>query len=343
MQNEITKRTLLLDKRGRIAQSGWSRRMNYVYNRERAHINPVNLKEWNFYQFIKDHIVVQLTIGHLSYAHNAAVTVLDLDTGKRLLDWSVIRPLRGPRLDDSPEWPGSIAFSGGSDPRYQLRFRVTKKKRYLDFAPVSRPGELTCDAPELHLELENDPGNEKMVIATPFAESPYKFYLNCKENFYHVEGSILWGRPGGIDLNGATGVLDWGRGIWPYRHEWWWGNLSARVDGADFGFNLGWGFGDLSRATENVYFYKRKAYKLGTLQVERKGGYMGPWHIKDDAGKIELHFHPIYDNYTERKLAVVDTSCHQVFGLFDGWAETEDGQIEFCNLLSFIEHAVNRW
>ena len=58
-QREITEKTILLDKRGRLAEPGWARRMNYVYNREKARKNPFNLKEWNFYQFIKGHWVVQ--------------------------------------------------------------------------------------------------------------------------------------------------------------------------------------------------------------------------------------------------------------------------------------------
>ena len=117
------------------------------------------------------------------------------------------------------------------------------------------------------------------------------------------------------------------------------------MDGADFAFNIGWGFGDLRCATENVYFYRRKAYKLGTLRVEREGGFMDSWHIKGEAGKraMELCFRPIYDNYTENKLLVIDTHCNQVFGLFDGWVETDGGRVEFHDLLGFIEHAVNRW
>ena len=121
------------------------------------------------------------------------------------------------------------------------------------------------------------------------------------------------------------------------------GNLTARVGGTDFGFNIGWGFGDLSHATENMFFYKRKAYKLGVLQVEMKGGYMDPWHLKDGEGKLELRFRPIYDNYTENKLLVVNTYCNQVYGLFDGFAVTDEGRLEFHDLLAFIEHAVNRW
>lgn len=56
-----------------------------------------------------------------------------------------------------------------------------------------------------------------------------------------------------------------------------------------------------------------------------------------------LHFKPLYDNYTENKMLVVNTHCNQVFGLFKGWVETDEGRVEFCDLLAFIEHAVNRW
>lgn len=76
-----------------------------------------------------------------------------------------------------------------------------------------------------------------MAIATPFTK-PRQFYLNCKENYYRAFGLA---RFGGLtaDLDGAAGLLDWGRGIWPYRHEWWWGSLSAVVGGAELGLNIG--------------------------------------------------------------------------------------------------------
>ena len=333
MQREITEKTVLLDPKGRLAAPGWARRMHYVYNREQARINPVNLKEWNFYQFIKDRWAVQLTIGHVSYACNVTATLLNLDTGEKR-EVSRMKLFHVPALDRDPEGPSVNEYR---DRNFLMRFEVTDWARLLTFQGKSGQwGDVS-----IRLEVENDPENHKMVIATPF-QRPHQFYLNYKENYYTAGG---FARFGGlqVDLDGAAGLLDWGRGIWPYRHEWWWGNLTARVDGADFGFNIGWGFGDLSHATENVYFYKRKAYKLGTLQVEREGGYMDPWHLKDSMGDLELHFRPIYDNYTENKLLVVDTHCNQVYGLFDGRAKTDGGPVEFHGLPAFIEHAVNRW
>ena len=333
MQREITEKTVLLDPKGRLAAPGWARRMHYVYRREQAHKTPFTLKEWNFYQFIKDRWVVQLTIGHVSYACNVTATLLNLDTGEKR-EAGRMKLFHVPVLDRDPEQPSVNEFR---DKGFLMRFEVTDRARRLAFSGKSGEwGNIS-----IRLDVENDPDNQKMVIATPFRR-PHQFYLNYKENYYRADGFARFGDLT-VSLDGASGLLDWGRGIWPYRHEWWWGNLTAQVDGADFGFNIGWGFGDLRHATENVYFYKQKAYKLGVLQVEREGGYMDPWCLKDPSGGLELHFRPIYDNYTENKLLVVDTHCHQVYGLFDGSAVTDKGRIEFHDLLAFVEHAVNRW
>ena len=32
-----------------------------------------------------------------------------------------------------------------------------------------------------------------------------------------------------IDLNNDLGVMDWGRGIWPYKTYWIWGSADGRI------------------------------------------------------------------------------------------------------------------
>lgn len=333
MQHQVTGTAPLLDGRGRLCEPGWASRMNFIYNREQARKNPFNLKEWNFYQFIKDRWVVQLTIGHLSYACSVTAGLLNLDTGEKR-EANSFKLFHIPALDRDPEGPSASEYRDGD---FLMRFEVGEARRLLTFRGRSaRWGEV-----EVRLEVENDPANEKMVIATPFAR-PHQFYLNYKENYYRASGFARFGELA-VELDGAAGLLDWGRGIWPYRHEWWWGSLSAVVDGAELGLNIGWGFGDLRRATENMFFYRRRAYKLGALQLNMEGGYLDPWRLTEEDGRLELRFTPLYDNYTQNKLAVVDTHCHQVYGLFDGWAQADGGRVELRRLLGFIEHAVNRW
>lgn len=334
MEYEVKKKTLLLDQNGHLTQKGYATKMNFIYNRGNVKSFPLKLKEWNFYQFIKDHYSLQLTLGHVSYMCSVAATLINLDTGEKY-ELGTMKPLYVPNLDKNPEEASFNEFMGKD---FYLYFQVADKKRMLYVKGSNKKYKHV----EIKIVMENDLDNEKMVIATPF-DKPEQFYLNYKENYYRGTGTVQFDDLV-VDFDGCTGLIDWGRGVWPYSHEWFWGNLTGHIDEEPFGFNIGWGFGDLSHATENMYFYKKKAYKVGELLVERnEKDYMKPWKLRDKENKIQMTFTPIYDNYTQNKYVVIDTHCDQVYGYFDGVIETEDGPKEFTHVLAFIEHAVNRW
>lgn len=333
-QHEITKKTPLLDADGNLLVRGYATKMNVVYNREKVKSFPLKLKEWNFYQIQKDHYSLQLTLGHVSYMCSVSATLIDIDTGEKW-EFGTMKPLFIPKLDHDPEQESRVEFR---DKDFYLSFQVTTEKRILTVQGSNG----TFSNVDIFIELENDPDNEKMVIVTPF-DRPRQFYLNYKENYYRGMGKVRFDDKM-VDFEGCTGLIDWGRGVWPYCHEWFWGNLTGHIDGVPFGFNIGWGFGDLRLATENMFFYDKKAYKLGALQVERdEGDYMKPWKLRDPDEKLKMTFTPVFDNYTQNKFVVVDTHCDQVYGLFDGVIQTEDGEKEFHHVMAFIEHAVNRW
>ena len=333
-QKEITKKTLLLNHRGQLNEPGYATKMNFVYNRDKARSFPFKLKEWNFYQFIQGDYVIQMTIGHLSYACSVTATLINLKSGKKdaisVMLWFFV-----PELDVDPELKSYCEFKYHN---FMMSFQVCEEERILSFKGSNKEYKNI----DILLRVKNDVANDKMVIATPFAKK-HQFYLNYKENYYEAHGHVTFGETS-VDFDGATGLLDWGRGVWPYKHEWFWGSVSTHLDGVPFGLNIGWGFGDLSNATENMYFYDKKAYKIGVLEVMRdKNDYMAPWHVIDQDGKLEFTFVPIFDNYTENKYVVIDTHCHQVYGYFSGEIETPYGRKKFKDVLGFIEHAVNRW
>ena len=125
-----------------------------------------------------------------------------------------------------------------------------------------------------------------MVIATPFDKDKH-FYYNQKINCMRAEGAVTYGyhnRTYTFDLADSFAVLDWGRGVWTYKNTWYWGSASGLVDGEKFGFNIGYGFGNTSAASENMLFYKGRAHKLSqvTFHIPGDGGkatpdYMRPW------------------------------------------------------------------
>ncbi len=340
MSHEIKHIINAFKKDGSLTDKGYATRMNFIYNRENIRHFPLKLKEWDFYQFHKGHYALQLTIGHLSYIGQGAVTLIDLDTGRK---WSVstLKPLYIPELSRNPEQPGRCEYR---DRDFHMTYEVTATKRRIRFIGSNEQfSEVT-----VQLDIPHDINNDKMVIATPFAK-PTQFYLNYKENYYTCKGAVRFIATDAtnsmeMDFSDACGVLDWGRGVWPYHHEWYWGNMTGYIEDEPFALNIGWGFGDLRHATENMYFYRKKAYKLGKLHTEwDDSNLMKVQHIYDPDGRFDVTFTPFYDNYTENKVMVVDTECHQVYGHFFGTIETDEGRKEFHHILGFIEHAINNW
>lgn len=334
MQNEIQNKILLLNHKGHLNVKGYSKRMNFIYNKAKVRSFPLKLKEWNFYQFIKDKYVLQLTIGHVSYMCNIAITLINIETDERK-SFSIMKPFFKPKLDINPEDESLVEYK---DKNNKIIFNTKENKRLLYFKGNNKEFKNI----EVSIEIENDINNEKMVIATPFKKKK-QFYLNYKENYYFVNGYVMFDELK-VDFNNSQGLIDWGRGVWPYKHEWFWGNLTSFINNVPFGFNIGWGFGNLEYATENMFFYNKKAYKLDKLIVNRDElNYLNPWIIYDKEKTFYVEFDPIYNNYTQNKYIIIDTHCNQLFGKFSGYIILDDKKIEFKNILAFIEHAVNKW
>jgi hypothetical protein len=337
-QIEITKETPWLYEHGRLKECGYARRMVFQYRRNAVKAHPFALKEWDFYQLASGKWILQLTIGHVYYIASYSATMFNLQTGERV---GVSRmsplPLRSMPMDENPEKP-HVLEGGAKD--WTLRYEIDTGQRRLRLKGRDKQaGDI-----DISLDLENDPKNEKMVILTPFPKKR-QFYLNYKENYWGIKGHA---RIGGVSVDfgpESTAIMDWGRGVWPFRQEWYWGNGTGFADGHRIGFNIGWGFGDTSRATENMFFVDGKAYKLDEVRLEKKANdYMASWHFTDDNGLFDLVMTPFYDNYSEMKVAVINNHCHQVYGLFNGTVRLPDGKtIKVENLQAFCEHAQNQW
>lgn len=338
MQREITSVQTLLDEKGILIQPGYARRMMYEYNRDQISAGPFSLKEWDFYQIVSGDTVLQLTIGHVSYVASFSVMLFNIQTGeKRSFTRMKPLPLRTIGMPRNPEQPNVLEVKGKD---YHMRFGTSANERRL----VVQAQDKKLGRIDIDLALNNDQENEKLVIATPFYKRN-QFYLNYKESYYGVSGRVAFGDMAITPGSDATALLDWGRGVWPFAHEWFWGNGAGFVDGGRFGFNIGWGFGDLQYATENMFFWNGKAYKLDRLDATRDAhDYMKPWHFKDSEGLFDFTMTPIYDRYTENKMIVINTHCHQIFGCYNGTAVLPDGKvIEVKDLMAFCEHAENRW
>jgi len=339
MQHRIVQPGPLLTAQGTLAQRGYATEPLLTYNREQIRVAPWRIKEWDFYQVSNDAYCLQLTIGHVSYAGEVSFRFFEFATGRRYdLAKILLLPFDRMKMPRTAE-RGDLAYRTRD---LVMEFHVFEGGRRLICRTSGRRH------PKIDVDVHlAQPDRTSIVMATPFDEDERFFYYNQKINCMPAQGHVeIDGQRYLFTPDSAFGLLDWGRGVWPFKHEWYWGNGSGYVDGKRFGFNIGFGFGNTSAATENILFYDGTAHKLGHVHFDLagSGGYMAKKRFTSDDGRFEMEFTPIYDRYTETKLLFVHTRCHQVFGRFTGRAVLDDGRVlEVKDLVAFAEHAVNRW
>ena len=342
MQHEITTRHPLLDEQGRLIEAGYTKGLLMDYDRKAIKGGALRIKEWDYYLIANNDYAVALTIDN-SYMGLDGISLLDfrrpwehtnnvmsfLTLGKRHFPAS---SSNGDVCSGTKKY--SISFKHNVDHRL-LSFHMDN---FMDGKPIR--GEI---------RLEN-PQQESMVIVTPFAEKETAFYYNQKINCLPASGSVEFdGQTYIFDKENSFGVLDWGRGVWTYDNVWYWGSASGLADGVPFGFNIGYGFGDTSAASENMLFYGGKAHKLSqvTFNIPMKDGmedYMSPWIFTSDDGRFEMDFVPIIDRAACTDVKLICSDQHQVFGRFTGKAVLDDGkEIYIKDFLGFAEKVHNKW
>ena len=343
MQYEIQTEIPLLNRKGNLTRAGYAKRLLPVYDRKQVRGGLMRLKEWDYYYVGNDRFGVALTIADNSYMGLDSISFLSFTDAPWQVTKSPMRlfPMGKTGLPASSD-SGTVDVSGKG---YELSFRVEPGRRKL-----TAHMEDFKDGQPIHIDvtLIREPP-ESMVICTPFPR-PRHFYFNQKINCMRGAGTVtLGGATYTFQPEDSFGVLDWGRGVWTYHNTWYWGSASGLVDGVDFGFNIGYGFGDTSAATENMLFYDGKAHKLSqvTFHIPLKNGkedYMTPWRFTSDDGRFEMGFIPILDRAARTDFKLLKSDQHQVFGRFSGTAVLDDGtRLEIRELMGFAEKVENKW
>ena len=343
MQHEIVTSIPLLDEQGNLTEPGYAKRLLPVYDRSKVKGGFARLKEWDYYYVGNDRFGVALTIADNSYMGLDSISFLSFKGTPWEITKSPMRvfPMGKTKLPASSV-EGVTAISGKG---YAMEFRVEDGKRFL----TAHMEDFLDGKPiEIELTLEREP-QESMVICTPFYK-PAHFYYNQKINCMRASGTVKLGDSVyEMEPDTSFGVLDWGRGVWTYHNTWYWGSASGLVDGVDFGFNIGYGFGDTSAASENMLFYAGKAHKLNQVMfhipIENgKENFLKPWKFTSNDGRFEMDFVPIINRASCTDFKILKSDQNQVFGRFTGTAVLDDGTtLQIQDLLGFAEKVENKW
>ena len=338
MQHEITQNGPLLNANGTLREPGWARSLLLDYRRADVKAGKLRIKEWDYYIITNDSFGVALTIADNSYMGLISASVLEFEKPwEQTTTVLTAFPMGKYGLPETSS-AGDTLYG---DKRVQMAFRVQPGERRLSCRFARFLGE---DALELELTLAQPP-MDSMVIATPF-DAPRAFYYNQKINCMPASGVMTLGsRRFEFAPETSFGTLEWGRGVWTYDNTWYWGNGNGIVNGKPFGFNIGYGFGNTSAASENLLLYGGVAHKLSRVQFNiPEESFLKPWTFSSDDGRFEMDFVPVIDRAARTNALIIESDQHQVFGRFTGRAVLDDGTaLELKDFLGFAEKVRNRY
>ncbi len=338
--HEVTKVQRLLNEDGTLKEPGWSRKLYQIYDRNDIKKRPTRIKEWDYYLVLAKNYGVAFTISDDGYIGLQSVSLLDFrgtpwEHTETVLNAFPMGKLKMPSTTDK----GDVMYK---DKRLYLEYkkRGNMRKIVCVFKNFHEGKTFTCD-----LTL-TQPDGDTMVIATPWKEDKHAFYYNQKINCMRASGTCTYGSETytfNSDTDFAT--LDWGRGVWTYDNTWYWGSGNGIINGKDFGFNIGYGFGDTTAASENIIFYDGVGHKLDDITFNiPEDSYTKPWTITSSDKRFEMTFTPIIDRAAKIDVKLIVTDQHQVFGKMNGVAVLDDGtKLEVKDLVCFCERVHNKY
>ena len=301
-------------------------------------------KRWDYWAILAGDLAIAVTYADVDYLGMASIWWCDLETGRT---GGRDNNIPGAFGIDLPDLPGTAP----------LRW----SNRRGGVALVDDEGGVTIDAAwresdgtraSLTARIELPDGHESLNVVIPWSETRFQF--TSKHQARPAHGVLTIGdeeRTFG-STGDAWGVLDVGRGRWPYRNIWNWGGGaghateiergSDHVVGLQFGGKWTQGTGH----TENGIIVDGRLTKVGD-ELEWTYDWdapLDPWTLRAPDGSIDVTLHPRYDRHSRVEAGVLGMEVHQVFGHWSGTVRDDDGvTYRFDGMQGFAEEARNRW
>lgn len=320
------------------AARGWSRRPLHVAN---LRGRWGRTKRWDYWAVLAGDLVVSCVYADVDYLGLADVWWCDLDDGATGGRGITVPFARGIAL---PDRPGTAPLHARSR---HLDLAITDAAdgtTHLEATWRERDGRRGA----LHVSVANPPGHESLNVVIPWSER--RFQYTSKHQARPARGWLTVGDRR-WDIGGsareAWGVLDVGRGRWPYSTVWNWGGGGGRTDdGSVIGIQVGGRWTEGTGATENGVILDGRLTKLGReLQWDYDWDRpLEPWRVTDPGGQLDLWLSPRFDKHSRTDIGPLRTETHQVFGVWSG-SFTDDSGRRFAldRVDGFAEESRSRW
>lgn len=336
--HEVTKMQPLLGGDGKISEPGWARGQVWEYDRSKIQSSALRIKERDHYLVMNEEYGAAFTVSDNGYVGAGSVSLFHFRERWEYVETVFIPFPMGKLKMPSTSNGGDVVYR---DKRLRLEFRSDVERRMIscDFKDFheGKPFycEITLEQPETDTICSAIPGEGKKTFG-------YSQKINCMpaEGYMSFDGKTYWFNP-----EEDYGTLNWCRGVWPYDNTLYWSSGNGKVGGKPFGFNIGYGFGNTSAATENILFYDGKGHKLDDVMFhipEHNDG--KPWVFASSDGRFEMEFYPVLDRNSDFSAFLASFERRRAFGKMSGKALLDDGRfIELKDFMCFAEKVHNRY
>lgn len=309
-------------------------------------------KRWEYWGIMTPKHIIGITISSLEYAGVNQLYVVDRET-LAPVSIEVVAPLaRGVTLPDTYlQGPASFmskdlkiqitdTFENGL---HETRIIASGAGHYAKTSAHVAGQAVTL---ELDLTMSRDATDDALHVVVPWSQK--RFQYTIKEPALPATGTLrINGKEhsfGGVHDSTSFGVLDHGRGRWPYSMIWNWAAGSGIVNGQRIALQLGDKWTDGTGSTENAVIVDGRLTKISEelrWQYDTTD-WLKPWKVTGQ--NIDATFTPFYERVAVTSLVVLAGETHQCFGTWTGSFTLPDGaRISLDGLEGWAEEARNRW
>ncbi len=272
-EREITEPVELCDRSGRelnIDAVGWSRTPLHDCN-----LRGVwgRTKRWDYWAVLAGDLALAITYADVDYLGMASIWWVDLTSGESGGRDANVALARGIEL---PDRPGTTALSRRGR---HSEVRITEVRPPDEHPPDEHPPdehggthlvahweEADGRSASLDVMVGLPPGHESLNVVIPWSRRRFQF--TSKHQARPAHGTLRVGEVtheiGTGDAGEAWGVLDVGRGRWPYRTRWnWGGGAGTATDGAVVGLQFGARWTEGTGFTENGVIVGGRGTNIG--------------------------------------------------------------------------------
>jgi hypothetical protein len=298
----------------------------------------MRIKEWDYWEVFNDRYALILNIFDIGYAGVAQFSMYDFSQ-KKPLEILLIKLFTRGSVGHPVTW------------KYEKPLVFEKRGNRMEFDRRGDEILLKVDFPRRkiygEISLYKDPGMDTMTNLVPFHE-PHQFVYAIKIMCMPATGTIqVGGRKYDFSTsNNSWGVLDWTRGVFPYKNHWKWCIASGKVEGVNFGFNIDYGFG--RESNKSMIIHGTRGHHLESAE------YQHDWKdlhrhlpITSEDGRVNLILKPRKIEKRNTSVGFLEMRGVKTYGYFTGEMVLDDGRMvkikETDRLFGWAEEFYQKW